>query len=68
LHAIDESYISETSLRLPLKIVKRGRPKGAETTVIGLPKRKSSRAIPFMKRAPKHKERGKHTTLYDAMS
>ncbi|CAC5421215.1 unnamed protein product [Mytilus coruscus] len=46
------------NLRLPPKIVKRGRPKGTEVIVIGLPqKKRSARVIPFLKRAPKEKEK-----------
>jgi hypothetical protein len=36
-------------LHLPPKMVKRGRPKGQETTVVGLAwKKKSTRPIPFL--------------------
>ncbi|VDI79431.1 Hypothetical predicted protein [Mytilus galloprovincialis] len=38
------------NLRLPPRIVKRGRPKGAEVTVIGLPKKRyHQESYPFLK-------------------
>ena len=45
---------------LPPKLKKRGRPKGAEKTVIGLPakKRKARSVIPFLKKLPAEKEKG----------
>ena len=45
---------------LPPKLKKRGRPKGAEKTVIGLPtkKRKVKSVIPFLKKLPVEKEKG----------
>ena len=44
----------------PPKLKKRGRPKGAEKTVIGLPtkKRKAKSVIPFLKKLPVEKEKG----------
>ena len=48
------------NVKLPPKIKKRGRPKGAEKTVIGLPrkKKKTDKPIPFLKKQPIDKERG----------
>jgi len=45
---------------MPARIKKRGRPKGAEKTVIGLPKMKkrSENPLPFLKKLPVDKERG----------
>ncbi|CAB3987681.1 Hypothetical predicted protein [Paramuricea clavata] len=43
---------------MPPRMLKRGRPKGAGLTVIGLPKkRKVTGAIPFIKKSPTEKER-----------
>ena len=49
------------NVRFPPKIKKRGRPKGAEKTVIGLPrkKKKMDKPTPFLKKHPIDKERGK---------
>ena len=49
-------------IRMPPKMVKRGRPKGAELTVIGLPKSKrrkeeSNKLLPFSKLHPNDKSR-----------
>ena len=49
-------------IRMPPKMVKRGRPKGAELTVIGLPKSKrrkeeSNKLLPFSKLHPDDKSR-----------
>ena len=47
-------------LHLPPMMVKRGRPKGQETTVVGLLReKKSTRPIPFLKKTPVEKEKGK---------
>ena len=49
---------------MPPRMLKRGRPKGAGLTVIGLPKkRKTTGAIPFLKKSPTEKERGKLKVL-----
>jgi hypothetical protein len=37
-----------TSIKMPQKIKKRGRPKGSNLTTIGLPKRKKANIIPFL--------------------
>ena len=45
---------------MPPKMSKRGWPKGAETTVIGLPKKKQScskKPLPFSRLGPKEKDR-----------
>ena len=49
-----------SSVRLPGKIPKRGRPKGSELTVIGIPKKKKLAGGPvaFLKQHPKDQERG----------
>ena len=49
-------------IKLPPKIRKRGRPKGAELTAIGLSQKKSkkeSKPIPFSKMSPHAKDRGR---------
>ncbi|XP_041459223.1 transcription initiation factor TFIID subunit 3-like [Lytechinus variegatus] len=43
-------------LRLPPKMKKRGRPKGQECTVVGLPKRKKRQTIPFSRLHPCEKD------------
>ena len=45
----------------PPKQKKRGRPKGSDLTVIGLPnkKRKGNGPVPFIKKHPKEKEKSK---------
>ena len=50
-----------SKILLPPKMKKRGRPKGAEKTVIGLPRKKhrGDKPIPFIKKPPLEKERGK---------
>ena len=44
------------------KIKKHGRPKGADKTVIGLPKKRKcsqeNKPVPFLKKTPKEKEKG----------
>ncbi|XP_065840465.1 uncharacterized protein [Oscarella lobularis] len=48
------------SLKLPPPMLKRGRPKGADLTVIGLPsskRRKSDQPLPFKKKSPHEKEK-----------
>lgn len=47
---------------MPPKMLKRGRPKGAETTVIGLPRQKKKKEsqnslVPFSKLSPTEKDR-----------
>ena len=44
-------YVGLENVKLPPKMKKRGRPKGAETTVIGLPrkKKKTDKPTPFLK-------------------
>ena len=54
-------YIDVSHLQLPPKLKRKGRPKGSQLTVIGLPKKKGrcdSKPIAFIKRHPKEKERG----------
>ena len=45
-------------IKLPPKIRKRDRPKGAEMTIIGLPrkKKKENKPIPFLKKYPTDRE------------
>lgn len=58
-----ENSIS-TQITMPPRMLKRGRPKGAGSTVIGLPKkRKTTSAIPFLKKSSTEKERGKWKVL-----
>ena len=47
---------------LPHKMKKRGRPKGAEKTVIGLPRKKNrpDKPVPFLKKLPVDRERGSY--------
>ena len=54
------TYVGIKDVILPPKLKKRGRPKGAEKTVIGLPakKRKAKLVIPFLKKLPAEKEKG----------
>lgn len=53
---------------MPPRMLKRGRPKGAGLTVIGLPKkRETTGAIPFLKKSPSEKERGKLKVLMYAL-
>ena len=49
-----------SNVKLPGKIPKRGRPKGSELTVIGIPKRKkiADGPVGFLKQHPKDQERG----------
>ena len=53
-------YVGLENVKLPPKMKKRGRPKGAETTVIGLPrkKKKTDKPTPFLKKLPNDKEKG----------
>ena len=58
----DSAYILAPlkNVKLPPKIKKHGRPKGAEKTVIGLPKKKKqnrNQPVPFLKKHPTDKER-----------
>ena len=54
------TFIEFQDVTLPPKLKKRGRPKGAEKTVIGLPKKKkkSNKSVPFLKKLPVNRERG----------
>ena len=47
-------------VKLPPKLRKRGRPKGADQTVIGLPKKRhrGNKPVPFLKKLPSDKEKG----------
>lgn len=49
------------NVKMPPKMIKRGRPKGAELTVIGLPRQKKAKTqfsiLPFSKLQPKEKDR-----------
>lgn len=48
-------------IKSPPKIKKRGRPKGHETTVVGLPKKRlklKDRLIPFLKKHWKDRDKG----------
>ena len=49
-----------SKILLPPKMRKRGRPKGADKTVIGLPKKKckGDKPLPFLKMSPKDREKG----------
>ena len=53
-------YVDTSVIQLPSKVKKRGRPKGGDLTVIGLPKKKkvSSKPVAFLKLHPKDQERG----------
>ena len=53
-------YVGLENVKLPPKMKKRGRPKGAKTTVIGLPrkKKKTGKPTPFLKKLPNDKEKG----------
>ena len=47
-------------IKMPPKLRKRGRPKGAEKTIIGLPKkRRRIGPVPFIKKIPLEKEKSK---------
>jgi len=53
------------NVKLPPKMKKRGRPKGAQKTIIGLPRRKKKKSCPesdkptaFLRKNPIEKERG----------
>ena len=58
------TYIDVGSLKLPPVIKKRGRPKGAEKTVIGLPSRKRFKGdqvrkpVSFLKKSTSNKDEG----------
>ena len=45
---------------MPPKLKKRGRPKGVEKTIIGLPRKKikTNKSTPFLKKLPVDRERG----------
>ena len=53
-----------SQIKLPPKLRKRGRPKGAEKTVIGLPRKKhrGNKPVPFAKKQPSDKEKGWNAT------
>ena len=47
---------------MPPKMRKRGRPKGADKTVIGLPRKKmrtGGKPVPFLRKLPKEREESK---------
>ena len=52
--------VNLSKILLPPKMRKRGRPKGADKTVIGLPKKKyrGDKPLPFITKSPKDKEKG----------
>ena len=52
--------VDNSNLKLPPKQKKRGRPKGSELTVIGLPKKKhrDDGPVALIKKHPKEKKRG----------
>ena len=51
-------FTALADIKILKKIKKRGRPKGIDTTVIGLPKhRKSDKPVPFCKKTPKEKKK-----------
>ena len=53
------------SVRLPSKAIKRGRPKGHEKTIIGLPtKRQKKNILPFVKKPPLDKDKGQYSFCY----
>ena len=56
------TYVDIQDVILPPKLKKRGRPKGAEKTVIGLPakKKKAKLVVPFLKKLPAEKEKGNY--------
>lgn len=45
---------------MPPKLRKQGRPKGAEKTIIGLPKKmfRIDKPLPFLRKPPRKKEKG----------
>ena len=53
-------FLDLSQVSMPLKVRKRGRPKGADKTVIGLPKRKrpTNKPVPFLRRTPQEREKG----------
>ena len=58
--------VMDTSIiRLPNKIKKRGRPKGGDLTVVGLPKKKKAfnKPVAFLKMHPKDQERGNYIVM-----
>ena len=60
-NAIIIHFAGLSEIQLPQKIRRRGRPKGAENTVIGLPRRrhhKGRKPLPFLKRHRVERERG----------
>lgn len=70
LRVIDED--TKINYKMPPRMMKRGRPKGAELTVIGLPKKKqknnSQKLIPFCKLQPNDKDRIILECLTNALS
>ena len=61
------AYVAATvsSVKLPGKIPKHGRPKGSELTVIGIPKKKklADGPVAFLKQHPKDQERGSYNYI-----
>ena len=55
-----------SEIKLPAMMRKRGRLKGAEQTVIGLPrkKRRGNKPLPFLKKSPSDKEKGINLSVY----
>jgi len=52
-------YIDINQIKLLPKIRKRGRPKGLEKTVIGLPRKKyGNKTLPFFKKLPVDRDKG----------
>ena len=48
-----------SDIKLPAVSRKRGKPRGSETSVIGIPKiRKTCGPLPFVKMSPREKEKG----------
>ena len=59
------TVIDTSVIQLPSKIKKRGRPKGGDSTVVGLPKKKKTftKPVAFLKMHPKDQERGDHVLM-----
>ena len=53
--------IDLNQIKLPAKVRKRGRPKGSEKTVIGLPRKKKcgNKTLPFLKKLPADRDKGR---------
>ena len=54
-----------TKTKLPSKSIKRGRPKGAEKTTIGLPKKKKNKVSiqPFVRKSPQEKDKSMYNQV-----